>query len=167
MLRKYEFMFILEAGEKTAVENTKNEIKEIMKNFDGSVLREEDYGNRKLAYQIKKKDTGYYYLLHVEIDGEKLKDIDWEVKHKDTILKYITIKLKEKHPPVPSSLSEHVDAEESSYRDDRRHRRNRNPHDYREYNKKDNSTNTNSSSKENNETESSSKEETVESTEKV
>lgn len=57
-------------------------------------VKVENMGEKKLAYKIERKDTGYYATFRFAPDPEKTKIAEWEklLKIKPDILKFITIK---------------------------------------------------------------------------
>jgi len=47
-------------------------IKEIIFSCKGNVINEENWGNRKLAYEIKKFENGIYYFIFCETEDNPL-----------------------------------------------------------------------------------------------
>lgn len=43
-------------------------IKSIVSSCDGNVISEENWGNKKLAYEIKKFDNGIYHFIFCEVE---------------------------------------------------------------------------------------------------
>lgn len=104
LTRKYEMMFILEVGEESKI---KDEIKEILKPFNPNIFKEEDFGLRTLAYPIKKREKGFYYLLNLELEANALAEINSEVRLNENILKYMCTHYKEPKPaPAPRRQKE-------------------------------------------------------------
>ena len=92
-MRNYEIMFILstqltdeekQAGvafvEKTSTAGGATEVKT------------EIWGDRKLAYPIKKKENGYYVLTTFQADGTKFTEIESKLNINESILKYMIVK---------------------------------------------------------------------------
>ena len=92
-MKNYEIMFILstqltdeekQAGV-TLVENT------LTKAGAGEV-KTEIWGDRKLAYPIKKKENGYYVLTLFQIDGTRIPEVEAKLNITESILKYMIVK---------------------------------------------------------------------------
>ena len=69
MTNRYETVFILtpvlsEDQAKEAV----TKFKDLLKEGNGKVRHEENWGMRKLAYPIQKKSSGFYHLIEFESD---------------------------------------------------------------------------------------------------
>ena len=59
----------------------------------GSIVHEEDWGLRKLAYPIQKKSTGFYYLLEFKCNGEFINKFETEYRRDERIIRFMTVKL--------------------------------------------------------------------------
>ncbi|MCK5846094.1 MAG: 30S ribosomal protein S6 [Bacteroidales bacterium] len=97
MLNRYETVFIL-----TPV-LSEDQVKEAVKKYHdlitkagGKIVNEELWGLKKLAYNIRKKSTGFYNLIEFEIEGKEIQDYEVAFKRDERILRFLTVKL-EKH----------------------------------------------------------------------
>ena len=64
MTRLYETVFVLRPDlDEEARDGLVERIKGIITDNQGEIVEEDIWGNRKLAYEINKYDTGYYVLL--------------------------------------------------------------------------------------------------------
>lgn len=63
----------------------------------GKITKEVEIGLRKLAYEIKKNETGYYLSYEFEVNEEKKQDAIREIERfyriTDEIIKFITVKV--------------------------------------------------------------------------
>ena len=92
-MRNYEIMFILSTQltdeEKQAgvafVEDT-------LKAVGATEVKTEVWGDRKLAYPIKKKENGYYVLTTFQADGTKFTEIEAKLNINESLLKYMIVK---------------------------------------------------------------------------
>lgn len=94
-MNHYETVFILtpvlsDAQMKEAVEKFKNVI---TNEAGGSIVNEENWGLRKLAYPIQKKTTGFYTLL--EFDGEPtiVNKLETAFRRDEKVLRFLTFRL--------------------------------------------------------------------------
>jgi small subunit ribosomal protein S6 len=94
MSKQYETIFILTPV--LSDEQTKeavNSYKKLFKDLNAKVVHEESWGLKKLAYQIKKKNTGYYHLFQIEAPGEAIQHIETAYKRDERVLRYLTVHL--------------------------------------------------------------------------
>lgn len=95
-MRKYEAMFIV----KPEVEEEKrNELIEKFKGIianDGEVEEVNEWGTKKLAYEINKFKEGYYVLITFKANTDLPKELERNFRINDNIIRYIVINLEEK-----------------------------------------------------------------------
>ncbi|MGL4393459.1 MAG: 30S ribosomal protein S6 [Fusobacteriaceae bacterium] len=92
-MRKYELMYIinptiLEEERETLIEKVSG----ILTKFGATELKNEKWGERKLAYPIDKKKTGFYILTTFEIDGTKLVEVERNLNITEGLMRYIIVK---------------------------------------------------------------------------
>ena len=92
-MRNYEIMFILSTqlsdDEKKAGVTL---VEETLTKAGAVELKTEIWGDRKLAYPIKKKENGYYVLTLFQIDGIRLPEVEAKLNISESILKYMIVK---------------------------------------------------------------------------
>lgn len=95
-MRKYEAMFIV----KPEVEEEKrNELIEKFKGIianDGEIEEVNEWGTKKLAYEINKFKEGYYVLITFKANTDLPKELERNFRINDNIIRYIVINLEEK-----------------------------------------------------------------------
>lgn len=92
-MKNYEIMFILSTQLTEEEKKASIELVEATLTKAGAVeLKTEVWGERKLAYPIKKKENGYYVLTLFQIDGTKLVEVESKLNITETILKYMIVK---------------------------------------------------------------------------
>ena len=104
-MRRYELIFIVQP------ELSEEEVKAIMDRYlqiitaqKGTIIKTEDWGKRRLAYDIKKQSKGNYILVDFYGQGSMIQEIERNLKIDDNILKFITVKTRD--PFDPASLEE-------------------------------------------------------------
>jgi small subunit ribosomal protein S6 len=91
-MRKYETIFISnsdlqEKKQKELFEKAQNVITQL----DGVILDFDEWGNKKLAYEIKKKSHGYYVCMTYGGDGKIVDELERIFRLDDNIMKFMTI----------------------------------------------------------------------------
>ena len=76
--------------------DTVNKFKKILTENGSEIVHENNWGLRKLAYPIQKKNTGFYYLLEFKAPGELIGKLETDYKRDERILRFLTVKL-DKH----------------------------------------------------------------------
>lgn len=92
-MKKYEIMYIinptiLEEGRDAVVEKVNG----ILTAAGATVTKSEKWGERKLAYPIDKKKTGFYVLTTLEMDGTRLVEVERKLNITEEVMRYIIVK---------------------------------------------------------------------------
>ncbi|HKL48376.1 MAG TPA: 30S ribosomal protein S6 [Desulfuromonadales bacterium] len=109
-MRSYEAMYIVHpetVGEaRTAVID---KFSKIVEDQGGGILKIDDWGDRKLAYPIKKLTRGSYVLMYFEADPASITELERRFRLDDNIIRFQTMLL-EKGFKLPEEKAE-VEAE--------------------------------------------------------
>ncbi len=62
---------------------------------DGDKPVQNVWGQRRLAYPIRKHAEGYYILFDAKLDPERLKDIERNMQYVEDILRYMIVRKEE------------------------------------------------------------------------
>lgn len=95
-MRKYETLFILKPS---IEEEKKNEVIEKFKGIiatGGEVESVEEWGVKRLAYEIEKIRDGYYVLVNFKANPDLPKELERNFRISDDVLRYIVVNLEEK-----------------------------------------------------------------------
>jgi small subunit ribosomal protein S6 len=93
-MRKYEAVVILRP-ESEAVAEGKEFLKNLFSGDGGKVLKEEEIGDRELAYEIKKNTRGFYLFYELETEPQSIPSFDKALKLRNEILKYLFVRSEE------------------------------------------------------------------------
>jgi len=97
MLKQYETVFILNPVlSQDQVKDTVDKFRKILTDSGSEIVHENNWGLRKLAYSIQKKNTGFYYLIEFTSTGEVIAKLDLEYKRDERVMRFLTVAL-DKH----------------------------------------------------------------------
>lgn len=92
-MTKYEIMFIVKATlDENSQKNISKEIQKLVADNKGKVIEFKEMGRKKLAYEIDKNVSGFYYLLNVEASAEAIKEFDRKLRINENILRHLILK---------------------------------------------------------------------------
>lgn len=89
----------------------------VIGSYQGEVLKQDDWGNRKMAYQIRKKVNAFYTFLLYTGNRGVVEEVERNIKIFDGILRHLTsrveieIKGKAAAAEAPAPSEEHPPAE--------------------------------------------------------
>jgi len=65
----------------------------IITNAGGEVIGKDSWGRRQLAYPIKKKNYGVYHFWKVEVGGEALDKLNFEMRTNDVVMRSLILNM--------------------------------------------------------------------------
>lgn len=96
-MRNYELSTVLfstlSEEEKLA---TLEKVKNLITRFGGEITNVDDWGKRKLAYEIDKQKEGFYYFIQFQADASAPAEIESRVRIMEPVLRYLIVSLEEK-----------------------------------------------------------------------
>ena len=94
-MRTYELMFITDARvSDDEVSSITDDVQALLTAKGGQVVRVEQWGRRKLAYEIAKQREGKYTLFYLAGEPEELdiREVEHRMRQNDNILRFITVR---------------------------------------------------------------------------
>jgi small subunit ribosomal protein S6 len=92
-MNKYELALVVNAKvedeERIA---TLEAAKDIITRFGGTVTNVEDWGKKKLAYEIQKMNEGYYYFIQFDADSTVPGEVEQRVRILEKVIRYLCVK---------------------------------------------------------------------------
>ena len=94
--RQYELVYIVspEATEQE-VTDLHTQIEGIVQRFNGTFDKTENWGRRKLAYEIGKHREGTYVVETITGSGELMKEIDRRLRVIDSVIRHLVVRVDE------------------------------------------------------------------------
>jgi len=93
-MRRYETIIIIDPDAKEDARSGLIErVNEIIPQHGGFLIELDDWGQRRMAYEIKKKLRGHYSRLHFCGDGKLVDEIERTFRIDDRVMKYMTVLL--------------------------------------------------------------------------
>ena len=97
MPKHYETVIIMNPFlSQEQVTETVDKFRRILTENGTEIVHENNWGLRKLAYPIQKKNTGFYYLTEFKGDGSVVAKLELEYKRDERIMRFLTVAL-DKH----------------------------------------------------------------------
>ena len=75
------------------VNNLVDELKNVIANQGGEVVRVDNWGLKNLAYRIKKNRKGHYVLLNISAPASAVAEYERVMRVNEDIIRYMTVKV--------------------------------------------------------------------------
>ena len=93
MLNKYETIYIIKPEvEEQGIKELVEKFNTLIETEGGKVSETQEWGLKRLAYPIQKKEQGYYVLVNFEANPESIVELERVYKITDSVMKFITIR---------------------------------------------------------------------------
>lgn len=102
-LRGYEVMYLLDPKfEEEGLEDKKDRLKAIVESEDGEVESMEEWGKKRLAYEIDGFSEGFYLLIEFQASSDVIDEISEKSNVEEGVIRYQVFRNKEVAEPVKS-----------------------------------------------------------------
>lgn len=95
-MNKYELAVVLSAkledDERTAA---LEKVKGYITRFGGTVTDVDEWGKKKLAYEIQKMKEGFYYVVQFDAPTSAPAEIESRIRIMDNVMRYLVVKREE------------------------------------------------------------------------
>ncbi len=77
-------------------------MKGVVEKSGATVLRSENWGKKKLAYEVKRERKGTFIYLHFKSDGGVVSDLERSYRLEDSVIKFLTVRLQQEAVQRPA-----------------------------------------------------------------
>ena len=92
-MNKYELCVVVSAKlEDDARAELIERVKELITRFEGNVTDVDDWGKKRLAYEIEKMHEAFYYFIHFEAEAAAPAQIESRIRIMDGVLRYLCVR---------------------------------------------------------------------------
>ena len=92
-MNKYELALIVSAKiEDDARTAVVEKAKEYIARYGGTVTEVEDWGKKRLAYEIRKMKEGFYYFIRFDAESTAPIEIESRVRIMDNVIRYLVVR---------------------------------------------------------------------------
>jgi small subunit ribosomal protein S6 len=93
MMRNYEVLFVLRPDlTEEAVQANKEKVNALITNNGGEIVKVDDMGKRRLAYEIQDFKEGIYTVVYFKGTNETVKELDRVIKITEDVIRYLIVK---------------------------------------------------------------------------
>lgn len=110
MKRKYELVYVVSpdaTDEQVAELHT--QVESIVQRMGGQIEKTDNWGRRKLAYEIGRHKEGTYVLEVIDGNGDLMKEIDRRLRVTDLVIRHLTVRVDEEQGVVERRRSKRTE----------------------------------------------------------
>lgn len=92
-MNQYELALVVNAKiEDEARLATVESVKELIARFGGTITNIDEWGKKRLAYEIQKMKEGYYYFIKFESESTCPGEIEQRLRIMESVIRYLCIR---------------------------------------------------------------------------
>jgi small subunit ribosomal protein S6 len=92
MVRDYELMYIARPDlDDEGLQAAADSVDQVITAAGGTVVRTTNWGRRRLAYEVDHLRDGNYMLLHIRLDGERVRDVERALAIHETVFRHLLV----------------------------------------------------------------------------
>lgn len=95
-MNKYELALVINAKiEDDARTDAIEKIKALIEKFGGEITNVDEWGKKKLAYEIQKMREGFYYFIQFDANADVPAQLEENVRIMDNVLRFLCVRQEE------------------------------------------------------------------------
>ena len=92
-MNKYELALVINAKlEDDARADAVEKVKELIERYGGTITDVDEWGKKRLAYEIQKMRERYYYFIHFDAASDCPAEIERRVRIMEPVIRYLCVK---------------------------------------------------------------------------
>lgn len=111
-MREYELTVVLHPDLESNLDSVLEKIRGLITKAGGKVLKEDNWGKKRLAYPINKESFGVYVYFEVELPGESATKLDGTLNITDEVIRHLLVGVDLKARAAAAEAKEKVEAAE-------------------------------------------------------
>ena len=88
-MNKYELAVVVSAK---IEDDERAQVKALVERFGGQISDVDEWGKKRLAYEIQKMKEAYYYFIHFESDAETPSEIEQRIRIMDNVIRFLCVR---------------------------------------------------------------------------
>lgn len=113
-MKEYELTVLIHPDLETDLEAPLGKVRDIITNAGGSIIKEDNWGKKRLAYSINREDFAVYVALDVSLPSDAPLKISNTLNISDEVLRYLLVTVDEKGRKALAEAKENASADDES-----------------------------------------------------
>jgi small subunit ribosomal protein S6 len=99
--RQYELIYIVSSdASEQQIADLHTQVEDIVGRFSGKLEKSDNWGRRKLAYEIGPHKEGTYVLELITGSGELMKEVDRRLRVSDQVIRHLVVRVDEENKVI-------------------------------------------------------------------
>lgn len=112
-MKDYELTVLIHPDLETDIEKPLTTVRDIVTNAGGTIVKEDNWGKKKLAYKINKEDFAVYVYFDVKLPAAALLKISNTLNITEEVLRYLLVTVDEKGRAALAEQAKSAEADDT------------------------------------------------------
>ncbi len=92
-MNKYELALVVNAKieDETRVATVES-VKELITRFGGTITNVDEWGKKRLAYEVQKMKEGFYYFIQFDADSNCPNEVESRIRIMENVIRFLCIR---------------------------------------------------------------------------
>ncbi|MFZ1302069.1 MAG: 30S ribosomal protein S6 [Candidatus Microsaccharimonas sp.] len=117
-MKEYELTVLIHPDLEADLETPLTKVRDIIKNAGGKIIREDNWGKKKLAYAINREEFAVYVYMDVELPADAPLKISNTFNITDEVLRYLLVKVDVKARAALAEQAKKAETSEEETKED-------------------------------------------------
>ena len=95
-MKEYELTVLIHPDLEADLDKALDKVKSLITDNGGEIIKEDNWGKKKLAYQIRREDFAVYVYMEVNLPADAPLKISNTLNITDEVLRYLLVKAEDK-----------------------------------------------------------------------
>lgn len=110
-MKEYELTVLIHPGQEADLEAPLEIVRNLIKDNGGKVLREDNWGKKRMMYSINREDFAIYVYMEIELPATAPLKINAALNITDSVLRYLLVKSDLKARAAAAAADKKTDSE--------------------------------------------------------
>lgn len=110
-MKDYELTVLIHPDLEVDIEAPLEKVRSIIKNAGGEIVKEDNWGKKKLAYAINREDFAVYVYMDVKLPADAPQKISNTLNITDEVLRYLLVTVDEKGKKALEEAKKNAESE--------------------------------------------------------
>lgn len=112
-MKEYELTVLIHPDLEVDLETPLKKVRDIITGAGGEIIKEDNWGKKKLAYKIKREDFAIYVYMDVKLPADAPLKISGTLNITDEVLRYLLVTVDEKGRKALEEAKNRASSEET------------------------------------------------------
>lgn len=112
-MKEYELTVLIHPDLEADIEKPLAKVRDIVKSAGGEIVREDNWGKKKLAYKINREDFAVYVYMEVKLPADAPLKVSNTLNITEEVLRYLLVTVDEKGRALLAEQAKNAEADDT------------------------------------------------------